>query len=308
MEALRLLVNKLQVAQFFDTQWMRQFEKEFAVGASVQVKLPQKFTVRTGLGYQPQPINRITTTVNCNLIKGIDFEWDSIEKALEMERSNAEISKQYIEPAAAQLAQQIDSDAAYFAATNANNIVGVLGTDPTSTSTIMAARQRLFELACPWTGEKGMIVTPSVNTALVPALQSLFNPSSDISRQYKEGSIGKLNGFDWYECMSLARLTAGTAGTGGTFTVAAFTAGTLVGGGSNTITVNLTAGETLLVGDVFNIAAVNQVNPMTRTVLTPVLKQFVVTQPLTAAGGGVDVVQFQPPIYGPGSRSIEAGC
>jgi P22 coat protein - gene protein 5 len=302
MEALRLLVNKLQVAQFFDTQWMRQFEKEFAVGASVQVKLPQKFTVRTGLGYQPQPINRITTTVNCNLIKGIDFEWDSIEKALEMERSNAEISKQYIEPAAAQLAQQIDSDAAYFAATNANNIVGVLGTDPTSTSTIMAARQRLFELACPWTGEKGMIVTPSVNTALVPALQSLFNPSSDISRQYKEGSIGKLNGFDWYECMSLARLTAGTAGTGGTFTVAAFTAGTLVGGGSNTITVNLTAGETLLVGDVFNIAAVNQVNPMTRTVLTPVLKQFVVTQPLTAAGGGVDVVQFQPPIYGPGSQ------
>ena len=70
----------------------------------------------------------------------------------------------------------------------------------------------------------------------------------------------------------------------------------------NTMAVNLTGGETLNVGDVFNIAAVNQVNPMTREVLTPVLKQFVVTQPLTAVGGGGDVITFSPTLYGPGSQ------
>src|SRR5215469_8660131 len=209
MEALRLLLNKLEVAQFFNTEYNKEFEQEFPVGATVQVKLPQRFIVRDGLGYSPQPVNRITTSVTCNYIKGIDFEWDSIEKALNMERSQEEISKQYIEPAVAQLAQQIDIDAATFAYLNCNNIVGQLGTDPSTTTTIMQARQRLMELACPPSGEKGFIVPPSVNTALVPALQSVFNPASDISKQYKQGSIGKLMGFDWYESMSLQRFTAG---------------------------------------------------------------------------------------------------
>ena len=295
MEALRLLINKLEVAQFFNTEYNKEFDKEFPVGATVQVKLPQRFLIRNGLGYTPQPINRLAVNVNCNLIKGVDFEWDSIEKALEMERSKEEISKQYIEPAVAQIAQQIDSDAALFAYQNMNNIVGQLGVDPNTTTTFMQARQRLIELACPPSGEKGVLVPPAVNTALVPALQTLFNPSSDISRQYKQGSIGKLNGFDWYESMSLHRHTAGTVA--GAFSVAVAPVS-----GANTLTVNLTAGDTLNVGDVINIASVNQVNPMTREVLTTVLKQFVIIQPITAVGGGADVLSISPTIYGPGSQ------
>ena len=295
MECLRLLTNQLEVSEYFDTKWMKQFEQQFAVGSSVQVKLPQKWTVRDGLGYQPQPINRLTTTVNCNLIKGIDFEWDSIEKALEMERSEKEISDQYIAPAAAQLAQQIDSDAAQFAYQNSNNIVGVLGTDPTNAVTFMQGRQRLVELACPAQGGKGAIVTPSVATAVIPNVQTYFNPSDEISRAFKEGMLGRFNGFMWHESMSLKRHTAGSIAS--TFTVAAN-----VNSNSNTITVNLTAGDTLNIGDVINISSVNQVNPMTRTVLTTVLKQFVITQPLTAVGGGADVISVSPTIYGPGSQ------
>src|SRR5271167_2386309 len=104
MEALRLLINKLEIAQFFRTDYEKDFHQEFPVGATIQVKLPQRWLVRDGLQYQPQGINRITVNVTCNLVKGVDFEWDSIEKALNMERSQAEISKQYIEPAVAQIA------------------------------------------------------------------------------------------------------------------------------------------------------------------------------------------------------------
>lgn len=296
MECLRLLTNQLEVAMHFDTKWMRQFDQQFAVGSSVQVKLPQKWTVRTGLGYQPQPINRITTTVNCNLIKGIDFEWDSIEKALEMERSEKEISDQLIAPAAAQLAQQIDSDAADFAYKNANNIVGVLGVDPTNSVTFMQGMQRMVELACPPIGQKGACVTPSVATAVVPNIQTYFNPASEISRAFKQGSLGMFNGFEWHQSMSLKRHTAGTAGT-----AAGLTIGANVTSNSNTIGIIGTNGETFNAGDVINIAAVNQVNPMTREVLTPVLKQFVVIQPITLTGG-TDTVVISPTIYGPGSQ------
>jgi hypothetical protein len=37
MEALRLLINELEVAQFFNTEYNKEFDKEFPVGATVQV-------------------------------------------------------------------------------------------------------------------------------------------------------------------------------------------------------------------------------------------------------------------------------
>jgi hypothetical protein len=296
-EALRLLINKLQVAQFFNTDYNKEFDREFPIGEIVRVKLPQRFFIRDGLGYSPQPINRINTTVTCNQIFGVDFEWDSFEGALRMERTKEEISKQYLEPAMAQIAQEIDSRAALFAYQNANNIVGVLGVDPNSAATFMSARQRLIELACPPGGEKGMIVPPQVNTALVPALQSLFNPASEISEQYKEGSLGKLWGFDWYESMSLFRHTAGNWQTPASNTIS-----TTAGQSGNSLTVANTNGDTYNVGDVFSIANVNEVNPMTRRYLAPVPKTFVVTAPLTGTGGGTDTLYISPAIFGPGSQ------
>jgi coat protein Gp5 len=295
-EALRLLLNKLEIAQFFNTDYNKEFDREFPIGEVVRVKLPQRFLIRDGLGYTPQPINRINTTVTCNQIFGVDFEWDSFEAAVRMERKKEEISKQYLEPAMAQIAQEIDTRAALFAYQNSNNIFGVLGTDPNAATTFMQARQRLIELACPPGGEKGMIVPPAVNTALVPALQSLFNPASEISEQYKEGSLGKLWGFDWYESMSLFRHTAGTWATPANNTVKGS------GQSGTSLLVNATAGDTYNVGDVFSMANVNIVNPMTRRLLSTVPKPFVITTPLTAAGGGVDTINISPAIFGPGSQ------
>src|SRR4051812_19443373 len=187
MEGLRLLKNKLQVGQFFDTSYNKEFTQDFAVGDTVRVKLPNRGFIRDGLGYAPQPIQRIYTTVACDQIFGYDFEWDSAEKALKMERGEDQIKKEYLEPAMAQIAQEIDSRAALWAYQNANNVVGVLGTDPTSTTTHMQARQRLIELGCPPSGDKGYLIPPQYATSLVPAVQSLFQPGSDIARQYKEG-------------------------------------------------------------------------------------------------------------------------
>lgn len=179
-EALRLLINKLVVAGIFNTDWKKDFEQDFPVGDTVRIKLPQRFTIRDGLGYTPQPINRLNTTAAINIVKGVDFEYDDMEKMLKMERSLEEISEQYIEPAVAQIAQEIDSQAALFAYQWTNNFVGTLGVDPNAIAIFEQARQRLFELACPPSGEKMFCIPPAVNTAMVPALVSLLNPSSQI--------------------------------------------------------------------------------------------------------------------------------
>jgi P22 coat protein - gene protein 5 len=294
-EALRILLNMLEVSQYFNTEYNKEFDREFPIGEVVRVKLPQRFLIRDGLGYTPQPINRINTTVACNQIFGVDFEFDDFEAALLMERSKEEISEQYLKPAMAQIAQEIDTRAALFAYQNANNIVGVLGTDPNSATTFMQARQRLKNLAGNTRGsDNGMIVPSQVYTALVPVLQALFNPSDEISEQYKEGSLGRLWNFDWYESESLFRHVAGTWAAAVTMTAA--------GVGGTTLTITATAGDTFNVGDVISIANVNQVNPMTRRFLAAIPKTFVVTAPLTAAGGGADVLNISPAIFGPGSQ------
>jgi hypothetical protein len=290
MEALRVLTNKLEVAPFFNTDYNKEFTKEFKVGDTVEVRYPQRFLIRDGAEYSPQGLTDRYTTVTCDQQFGIDFDWTSAEQALNLE----DVRRRYIEPAMAQLANEMDSRCASWAHFNTNNVVGALGTTPTAYSTYLAARQRMMELACP-VGDKGMIVTPGMSATLIGGNLTLFNPNTDISTQFREGRIGKASGFDWYESNNLYSQTASVWQTPGSVQVY----GSNQAG--NTLTIAATAGDTFVKGDSFSIAVVNAVNPMNRR-STGTVKHFILTENLTAVGGNVDVITFQPAIVGPGDQ------
>jgi hypothetical protein len=293
MEVLRLLVNKLTVAEYFNMDWDKDFKKEFAVGASIQVKFPQTFTIRDGLGYDPQGINRISTTVNLDQPFGIDFEWDDYENAVKAERSEEEIRQQYLEPAAAQLAQEVDSRAAQFAYQNASNVVGALGTDPTSLVTYDQARARLMQKAVP-PGKRSLCISSSMMVAIGPQITTIFQPVDEIAEVFKEGVLGRAKGFDWYESQSLFSHTAGS-----------LTAGTVVTGSNQSGTsliITGTNGDTLKKGDKISLGSVNFVNPRTRRIAGPAtLANFTVTQDFTLTGGA-DTITILPSIFGPGTQ------
>lgn len=295
MEGLRLLTNSLEVSQGFNTDHNSEFTKEFAVGETVRVPLPQQFTIRTGLGYNPQAINRIYTTVTCDQIFGVDFEWDSAQAALQLERGQEKIRKEYLEPAMAQIKQEIDSRCAQFAYQNTNNIVGVLGTDPTALTTINQARQLLIEKAGWNQGQRYLCIPPAVNTALTGTAQGLFNPPDAISKQYKEGAIGRYAGFDWYESMSLYDHTAGTwAG--------AVSVNTTLADGATSMVVNCTSGDTFKQGDVIGVASRYAVNPMTRRVTNTAKTMTVVVTADVTASASTATITFSPALYGAGSQ------
>lgn len=295
MESLRILVNKAQVAPFFNTDYNKEFTREFAVGETVRVKMPQRFLIRTGLGYTPQALSRKYTTVTVDQIFGVDFEWDSVERALRLERSLESIRAEYLEPAMSQIANEIDSRCALWALYNTNNIVGALGTTPTTLSVYHGARQRMMELSCP-PGERGMIVSPAMENTLTGSatIQAYFNPSTEISRQYKEGSMGRAAGFDWYASNNLYSHTCGTW-------AAACTVQTTPTNGDTSVVVGGTITQTFVKGDVFAFSTGFAVNPVSRRSVGH-LKQFVVTETLALTGGVADVLKFQPAIEGPGSQ------
>jgi len=295
MQVLRLLLNKLIVAEYFNRSWQKDFTKEFAPGSQVTVKFPQRFTVSDGMSYDPQGINRLQTPVNLDQWMQVAFEWDDYEEAVKLERSESELQAQYFEPAAAALAQECDSRCARWAYQNASMEVGALGTDPTSVSTYFSARQRLEENAAGVLGKRCMLISSSMMTSLGTNITTIFHPADEITKSWKEGVIGELGAFMFYESQSLFSHTAGI-----------WAAGVTVNGANQTgtsITITATAGDTFNVGDKFSIANVNLVNPMTRRIPGKAYnKVFTVTQALTAAGGGADVLNFMPPIYGPTSQ------
>ena len=91
MEILRLLLNKLEVADYFNKSWEREFNREFAPGSNITVKFPQRFFASSGMAYQPQGLNRISTTINLDQWIQVSFEWDDYERAVKLERSEDEL-------------------------------------------------------------------------------------------------------------------------------------------------------------------------------------------------------------------------
>lgn len=292
MKILWILQNALEVASCFNTEWESEFGKNFPVGSSVQVKLPQRWLVTNGLGYQPQGINRLATTINLDQVFGIHFEWDSYERLVKMERSQDELEENYLKPAAVQLAQEVDSRAAKFAYQNASGVVGTLGTNSTTIDFAAAADEYLYEKACP-KGIRHLIVSASQMRSYVVPNVTQFNPAPEISRMFRSGVLGTAAGWEWYRSNSLYRHTIGTAATGGVTVTGANQSG-------NILSITGTATQTLKQGDKFSILNVNGVNPSTRRVISST-QTFTVLADVTLTGG-TDTVNISPAIYGPGSQ------
>jgi hypothetical protein len=298
MKGLDLLLNKLQVAPYFDTSFNENYDKEFAIGSTFVVPMSQRIiTQRNNMVYSPQAMSRPTTTVVCNQTSTAALEWESVEKALDMERGDDRAYRLYIKPAIAYMRQDIDSDCAQYAYQNTNMLTGVLGTNPaTFDATSAAARQFLAQMGADVDDECGLFLPPAVIRAVKGSSVTWMNPQPDIAKQQRTGMIGHADGFDFYGSNSLYTHTAGTWASAVTISGA--------GQSGSSLLVACTSGDTWKAGDKFSIANVNELNLMTRrttSTATAGSKVFTIAADVTATGATATIT-FNPPIVGPGSQ------
>lgn len=298
MEGLRQLLNPLEIAAHFNTDYNSEFTKSYPIGATVHVPYPKQF-VRdqdNTLGYTPQPIVDRHADVTIDKVGKVHFEWDSIEKALKMPRGREKIAKDIIGPAMRTIRNGIETDAAQWAAQNASNVVGILGTNPATFDAVYgAAGQALAEASAP-AGDHSVFLSPAVTRPLRATTIAQFNPVSDVTKMWRKGLLGEVNGLETYQSNSLYRHTAGT--WAGAVTVTTTQTGT---DAISTLALTATTGDTFKRGDKFNIAATNKVNSITYKSLGT-LKQFTVTNVNTVtAAASAATITFSPPMYGPGS-------
>lgn len=288
-ESLRVLENNLTFTKGVNREYDDAFGKSGAkIGNTLNLRLPARYVGRTGptLSIENQTETFFPLTLNTQF--GVDVQFTSQDMELSMD----DFSERFLAPAMAAVANKIDRDG-LAQALNVYNAVGTPGTTPSSLAIFLAASKYMKYMAAPQDNLRSIIIDPGAEASIVNALTTLFNPSTEISDQYKDGTMGKAIGFKWSSDANVNSYTTGSQG--GSPIVAA-------GGGTQTGAAITTSGWTgsnnLNVGDVFTIAGVFSVNPQSRQ-STGLLQQFVVTANFSNSGG-LGTISISPSIVASG--------
>ena len=305
-EALRVLHQK---SHFIKTI-SRQYDKSFAnsgatlqgkVGPNLQIRLPVKFTTRSGANVSLQDVQEYAKTLTVSTLIGVDWDFDDVDLTLTID----DFSKRYLVPAMAQLAATLES-------TTLNlykyvwNQTGTAGTTPATSLAYLNAGAKLDENLAEEDGRIALI-NPAATAATVAGLQTLFHASAQIEKQYITGQMGDACGFKFFKSTLIPRHTVGAHG------------GTpLTNGGSQGITTGwqetyplITDGWTVSTavlneGDVFTVANCFSVHPESK-VSTGNLQQFVVRANGTSSAGGALTVTISPcPISAGAYQNVSA--
>lgn len=272
-KALQILHQKLNFVGSINRQYDDSFAKTGAkIGDSLKVRLPNQYTVRTGANLSTQDTTEQSTTLQVATQKGVDTTFSSAELTLSLD----DFAERILEPAMSVLAANIEADAMsmYKDVYQQVNNQGSAATF----AKVLQGRKQLVDSLAPLSDRYCNLNTQD-NVDLVDALKGLFNPQESVSKQYKEGYMGRTAGMDFMENTLWPSHTVGSQD--GAY---------LVNGGAqtgSTLAVDTGTG-TLKQGDVFTIAGVYRVHPETK-VSTGVLQQFVVTADYAGGAGNVSI-------------------
>jgi hypothetical protein len=287
-EALMEFKNQLGFTKGVNRQYDDQFAQKGAkVGASINIRKPVIFTAVDGATLSNQDVTEESVTLTLDTQKHVAFNFTSKDLTLTVD----EFKDRYLKSAVTALANQVDVDGLGVAAKNTFQSVGVAGTTPSALLTYLQAQQKLNEMGAPDDGNRTMIINPAASTSIVDGLKGLFQSSEQISKQYEKGMMGIAAGAKWKMAQNIYTYTSGQRG--GT----PLTNGVPASGASTLVTDGWTAAAASRVkaGDVFTIAAVYSVNPLTK-VSTGILQQFVCTADGSSDGSGNLTLSISPSI------------
>lgn len=305
-EALMILDNNLQAAKAVH----RGHEKEFGnamngyqAGETVTIKRPTDFTVRDGATASAQDVVEGSTSITVDQQKGVDFAFTSKELTLDIR----ELSERVIKPAMVQLANQIDADVLALAS-KVPNWVGTPGQTINSFADFAKAPERLDTTAVMQDGRSAFL-SPADQWGLLGNQTGLYIQQA-ANGAYRDGSLGKIGGVDTMMSQNVQSITTGTrSGTilvDLSITTSTVTYASVKDTMQQTIHIDGLTGatDTIKAGEVFTIAGVYDVNPVTKARL-PHLKQFTVVSDATASANETDLVIYPAMIWSGAFKNVD---
>lgn len=289
-EALMQLENNLVMGSNVHREYKKEFVKN---GATVNIRKPVKFVVSNGATRVNQDVEEANTSITIDQRKHVSWGFSTQDLTLTIE----EYSERYIQPAAIALANNMDA-ALCDLYKDVFNAAGTAGTTPATFAAVGAAAQKMDEFAVP-TDARKLVLNPAARWSLADGLKSVYNQKR-VEDFIGKGYLGNIADFDIFGDQNIKSHTKGTAT--GTPLVNGASQSVTYATAKNTWTQSLiTDGWTVSItgilkkGDVFTLANVNAVNPVSKA-STGALQQFTVTADANSDGTGNSTITISPPI------------
>ena len=277
-ESLRVLHQKLTFVGNIERQYDSKFAQSGAkIGNTLDIRLPNEYVVRSGAVMDVQDQDESSVQLEVSSQKGVDMNFTSVDLTMDIDR----FSERYIEPAMSVLAANIESDALSMYK-DVHQEVNDIGAAITFRD-LLLGRKRLMDSLTPMDGSLCVQLNTTDNVELVDSLKGLFQDSENISKQYREGYLGRTAGFKFYENTLMPIHTTGSE--------AGVDTGADVNGASQTgasVTVDGTVTGTFKKGDIITFAGCNEVHPETKED-TGVPMRFVVTSDVSASYSSIPI-------------------
>ena len=315
-ESLRILHNRNNFLSNVNHQYDSSYKEYGSAGkpgTTLQIRKPNRYTSRTGLPVQVQGNQEQSVTLTLANVRGIDLDFNDVELRMNVN----DFTKQFIEPSINQLATDLENEVITASYKDVYNVAGTAGQIPgvsggTTYSAFQAygnAKLLMNRGLPPKDNSWRMLVPSNMELGVLKEMKGLFQDSSEISKQYLDGQMGRHMGFNWFTNELTPThtnlLQAGSpqvSGAGQT--------------GASLLTNNWTAGTTIAQGSVFSFTSgttVATVHPETRKTYgtvdvsatvagaTAVGQQFVVTANVTADANGNATLPISPSIISSGN-------
>jgi hypothetical protein len=283
----------------------RQYDDRFAqsgakIGTSLNIRMPSKYSVRTGATLSAQGHVERSTPLTVSSQYGVDVSFTTVELTMELD----DFSERIIEPAMAQLAAKLEGDSFAAAYKLVNNYTNATTDALLTYKTFQQGGANITNQLAPMS-QRSMNLSPDSQVEFNDAVKGLFQSQENIRRQYREGLMGRTGGFDVYENTLVPTHTTGTLDS-----AAALTTGANLGTSTTAnawvsqtdLSVDGVTADTLLAGDIITIDGVYDVHPETKSTRGK-LKTFVVQSDVTlTTAATVYTVTVKPGlIYGSGN-------
>ena len=289
----RELLDSFDNNRVFTKHIENRYSSDFAVpgekiGPTLNIRLPAQVRTTSGPNLSVQDYIEQSTPLTIDQQEHVDVAFSSFEMSLSMDDWRRRIGG----PSGIVLANTVDvyGLGLYYLIPNA---IESPDTGSAKWFAYLKAGALMADNGTPQNGEWYAFLNQWEQASVINENKGLFQSSEQIKRQYERGEMGMSGGLTWLWTQNVASHTTGPRGG------APLYATTVAGGSSITVTgFTASAANRLKKGDIFTMANVYAVNPVSR-MNTGQLRQFTVTADVNSAADGTATIPIYPPIIGP---------
>jgi hypothetical protein len=307
-------INYLNFAKVANRNLEADFRNlKYATGQTINYRLEERFLGGEGATATDEAVVQVVRPLTIDTQFHSMVSFNGMELTFDRARDQPYLDMM-LKPRAKRLANLVEQ---FICSTNFQPAVyqttGTPGV-PIDFQTVLNTDAYMTELGIPEDGNRYFANSPQVSAALSNDLYTVFNMTVNRGA-LMDGFIGHLAGFDFFKTNFLVRQISGAGQAGGTPPTGFKLGGTVTNGpitGGNQIAltglvpsvVAFNAGDKVQ----FDVSAgVFMVNPLNYESLSQTA-QFVVTQTVTASGGGTATITVSPTIVISGARQNISGA